>query len=104
MVRITGVTVWILQMLKCVVGSVTTVLSSGSTSHNFSRYFADCTHICVFTKYTDSYLHMHVGLCAVNFNNIIIYVYTCVSQVAAVCQVQITVRGLMTPAAVDMTY
>ena len=47
---------------------------------------------------------MHVSLCAVNFNNIIIYMYTYVSQVAAVYHVQITVRGLMTPAAVDMTY
>jgi hypothetical protein len=91
-------------MLKCVVGEVTAVLSSGSTSQNFARYCADSTYICVFTKYTDSYIHMHVGLCAVSFNNIIIYMCTYVSQVAAVYQVQITVRGLMTPAAVDMTY
>jgi len=91
-VRIIGGTVWILQMLKCVVGAVTTVLSSGSTSQNFARYFADCIYICVFTKYTDSYLHMHVGLCAVNFNNIIIYMYTRVSQVAAVYQVKSIVR------------
>jgi len=96
--------VWILQMLKCVVGAVTTVLSSGSTSQNFARCFADCTYTCVFTKHTDSYLHIHVGLCAVDFNNIIIYMYTCVSQVAPVYRVKITVRGLMTPATVDMTY
>jgi hypothetical protein len=38
------------------------------------------------------------------FNNIIIYMYTRVSQVATVYQFQITVRGLMTPAAVEMTY
>jgi len=60
--------------------------------------------ILVFTKHTDSYLHIHVGLCAVDFNNIIIYMYTCVSQVAPVYRVKITVRGLMTPATVDMTY
>ena len=81
-------------MLKCAVGSVTTLLSSGSTSQNFARYFADCTYICVFTKYTDSFLHLHVGLRAVNFNNIIIYMYTCVSRVAALCKVKITIRGL----------
>jgi hypothetical protein len=98
MVRIIGGTMWILQMLKCVVGAVTIVLSIGSTFQNFALYCA------VFTKYTDSYLHMHVGLCAVNFNNIIIYMYTYASQVAAVYHVQITVRGLTTPAAVDMAY
>jgi hypothetical protein len=91
-------------MLKCVVGAVTTVIPSGSISQNFARYCADSTYICVFTVYTDSCLHMHVGLCAVNFNNIIIYVYTYVSRVAAVYQVQITIHGLMTPVAVDMTY
>ena len=80
MVRIIRGTMWILQMLKCVVGTVTIVLSSGSTSQNFARYCADCTYICVFTNYTDSYLHTHVDLSAVNFNNIVIYIYiyTCI--------------------------
>jgi len=76
-----------------VVDAVTTVLPSGSTSQNFAIYFADCTYICVLTKYTDSYFHVHLGLCAITFNNIIIYMYTCVSQVAAVYRVQITFRG-----------
>jgi hypothetical protein len=55
----------------------------------FSLYCVEFTYIFVFTKYTDTYLYMHVGLCAVNFNNIIIYMYTYASQVAAVYHVQI---------------